>query len=117
MKIENPQKFLEQHFPTFFCALSFSEILFLFEVNESSCGGDDVSDVPCGFIIRNAGEPSSVLFLRDFDYVVFHGIHPDLFTAYDYACERTLMELFQSDFSDLTDYIQPLDLSTESVDN
>jgi hypothetical protein len=114
MKIQNPQKFLEQHFPTFTCSLSFHEISFLFEVNEAQCGGDDVSDVPCGFILRSCDDIASALFMRDFDAIVFHGLHLNTLDAHEYACDRLIMELFQSDFVEL---VPQSTLSTESVDN
>lgn len=117
MKIQNPQKFLEQHFPTFTCSLSFHEISFLFEVNEAECGGDDVSDVPCGFILRKTDYCTATLFMRDSDAIVFYGLYESYSEAHEFACDHFMMELHQSDFHELADFVTPVDLSTESVDN
>jgi len=118
VNLDYAHKFLERSFPTFFCSVAFAEISFLFETTESDDGGDDVSNICFGFILRQTDQPNCVLFLRDFDSLVFHGFFSTSVDAHDYACDRYIIELYQSPFLDLSGTVVPVEhLSTESVDN
>lgn len=117
MKIKNPEQFLRQHFPDFQCAIYHHEISFFFEVSESSCGGDDVSEVPCAFVLRTRSASNCALFLRQSNKTVFHGVWLESMGPYDYICDLLLIELHYSEFQWLEPFVSPLNLSTESVDN
>lgn len=117
MKIKKPEEFLRQHFPDFQCAIYQHEISFFFEAKESSCGGDDVSEVPCGFVLRTRSALNCALFVRQSNSTVFHGVWLESMGPHDYTCDLFLMELHYSEFQRLDPFVSPLNLSTESVDN
>lgn len=110
-------KILEEHFPSFKCAISFTEVAFLYEQSESDCGGDDVEEEPIGFILRQIDVDHCVLFFREYDDVVFYGFFDDCSDAHDYGCDRLIMELYLSDFDDLADNFVPADFTASQQDS
>lgn len=113
----NACQLLEQHFPSFKCSVSFTSVAFLYEQSESDCGGDDVEEVPCGFILREFDKDHCVLFFRESDDVVFHGFFDTCSDAHDYGCDRLIMELYLSDFDDLADNFVPADFTAPQQDS
>lgn len=65
---------LEQHFKPLSIAPNPAHVSFLHQINESACGGDDVSETPFAIILTDDESGRSVLISRtDTCQVVFHG--------------------------------------------
>ena len=111
MKIKNPEQFLTQHFPDFQCDIFSHEISFFFQSTESHCGGDEVSEIPCAFVLRTRSALNCALFVRQSAKTVFHGIWLESMGPHDYVCGIFSTDVFYSEFERLG-Y-----LSTETVDN
>jgi hypothetical protein len=95
--------------------VSFSEISFLHEVSDTAIFGAE--DIPFGLILRDIDSDSAVVFIREYDCVVFHGFFVDSQQAYDYACDRFIMEFYQTEFEDLAGEVTPCDFTASQQES
>ena len=93
---------LETHFKPLTVSPNPALVSFLYQVEESECGGDNVSEHPFACILVDHESGHSVLFSRSYDSeILFHGFFDDSEQAYDFACDHFMAEFHQSQFAAL----------------